>query len=38
MSGHDLGADPTKSGVAKIIDWSVRNQILVLFHVISFIL
>ncbi|MGD9196556.1 MAG: efflux RND transporter permease subunit, partial [Methyloceanibacter sp.] len=30
MSGHDLGADPTNSGVAKIIDWSVRNQILVL--------
>ncbi|HML90838.1 CusA/CzcA family heavy metal efflux RND transporter [Methyloceanibacter sp.] len=30
MTGHDLGADPTKSGVAKIIDWSVRNQILVL--------
>ncbi len=30
MAAHDLGADPTKSGVAKIIDWSVRNQLLVL--------
>jgi len=37
MSGHDLGADPTKSGVAKIIDWSVRNQLLVLIGALALV-
>ena len=37
MSGHDLGADPTQSGVAKIIDWSVKNQMLVLVGAIALI-
>jgi len=33
---HDIvGHDPTQSGVAKIIDWSVRNQLLVLIGAIS---
>lgn len=29
------GHDPTQSGVAKVIDWSVRNQLLVLLGAIS---
>ncbi|MCH9809384.1 MAG: efflux RND transporter permease subunit, partial [Alphaproteobacteria bacterium] len=37
MSGHDLGADPTKSGVAKIIDWSVKNQLLVLIGALALV-
>ncbi|MCB1521618.1 MAG: efflux RND transporter permease subunit [Hyphomicrobiaceae bacterium] len=29
MSAHDLGADPTQSSIARVIDWSVRNQLVV---------
>ncbi len=37
MSAHDLGADPTQSGVAKVIDWSVKNQLLVLIGALALI-
>ncbi len=31
----DLGHDPTKSGIAKLIDWSVKNQLLVIVGVLA---
>ena len=34
-NGDDLGHDPTKSGVAKLIDWSVKNQLLVIVGVLA---
>jgi len=37
MSAHDLGADPTQSAVAKVIDWSVRNQLLVLIGALALV-
>jgi len=37
-TGHDIaGHDPTLSGVAKIIDWSVRNQLLVIMGALALI-
>lgn len=37
-TGHDIaGHDPTKSGVAAIIDWSVRNQLLVIIGALALI-
>ncbi len=36
--GEDIaGHDPTKSGVARVIDWSVRNQLLVIVGAIALI-
>ena len=36
--GHDIaGHDPTKSGVAAVIDWSVRNQMLVLIAALALV-
>ncbi len=32
---HSLGHDPTKSGVARLIGWSVKNQLLVVVGVIA---
>ena len=37
MSAHDLGADPTQSSVAKVIDWSVKNQLLVLIGALALV-
>ncbi|KUO65169.1 MAG: cation transporter [Alphaproteobacteria bacterium BRH_c36] len=37
MSRIELGNDPTKSGVARIIDWSVRNQLLVLVGALALV-
>lgn len=31
----DTGHDPTTSGVARVIDWSIRNQLLVIFGAIA---
>ncbi len=36
-SEHIAGKDPTQSGVAKIIDWSVQNQLLVMIIAIALI-
>ena len=37
-TGHDIaGHDPTKSGVAAVIDWSVRNQLLVIIGALALI-
>ncbi|MEO1327877.1 MAG: CusA/CzcA family heavy metal efflux RND transporter [Pseudomonadota bacterium] len=35
MASHDLGADPTQSAVARVIDWSVRNQLIVLIAALA---
>ncbi len=38
-AGHDIaGHDPTKSGVAAVIDWSVRNQLLVMMGALALII
>ena len=37
MSTIELGNDPTKSAVAGIIDWSVRNQLLVLVAALALV-
>lgn len=35
---HDIaGRDPTKSGVAKVIEWSVKNQLLVLVGAVALV-
>ncbi len=37
-NSHDIaGHDPAKSGVARVIDWSVRNQILVLLGAVALV-
>ncbi|PIR33670.1 MAG: CusA/CzcA family heavy metal efflux RND transporter, partial [Alphaproteobacteria bacterium CG11_big_fil_rev_8_21_14_0_20_44_7] len=37
-TNHHLSHDPTKSGVAKIIEWSVNNQLLVVVGMIALLL
>ena len=38
-AGHDIaGHDPTKSGVAAVIDWSVRNQLIVIMGALALII
>ena len=37
-TNHHLSHDPTKSGVAKIIEWSVNNQLLVIVAMVALLI